>query len=328
MHVTVKASARLHFGFIDLDGSMGRIFGSIGVAIDRPSVVIEASRSDRLHIDGDEDGRAAAMARRFLRHHHIRAGARIAVKETIPAHVGLGSGTQLALSLATALARLHAIDASVRDHALVMGRGRRSGIGIAAFERGGFIVDGGRRIDAGDRGPDASSLPPALVRHPFPDTWTFVVAIPPGTRGLTGEVEGLAFRRLHRRPARSVARLSRIVLVQLLPSLAERDPVAFGRALTGIQRIMGGWFRGVQGGAFSSPLGARIARAMARAGALGVGQSSWGPAIYGLAAGPGEAEALEEAVRRALPDRIDSAVFQAKANNRGARIHGDHHGGA
>jgi beta-RFAP synthase len=320
MRVTVKASARLHFGFIDLDGSMGRMFGSIGLAIDEPKIILEVGAADRFSVEGDEHGRAAALARLFLRHYGVREGVHISVKEMIPAHVGLGSGTQLALSLAVGLAQLFSIEAGVRELASVMGRGKRSGIGVAAFERGGFIVDGGQRVGTRDHSHNLNSPPPVIIRHPFPKDWTFVVAIPNVGRGLAGDAEGQAFRRLSAPRAGGTGRLSRIVLTQMLPALVERDPVAFGQSLTTIQRIVGGWFRPIQGGTFASELGARVARAMTRAGALGVGQSSWGPTVYGLATDEGLATKLEQAARRVVSRSGDGTVFRARANNRGAHV--------
>lgn len=320
MRVTVSAPARLHFGFIDLDGSSGRLFGSLGLAIDEPKSILEVAPADRLSVEGDEGGRAAALARQFLRHYGVREGVHISIKERIPAHVGLGSGTQLALGLATALARLFSIGVGVRELAAVMGRGKRSGIGIAVFERGGFIVDGGRKVGATSRSPHPARLPPTIVRHPFPEEWTFVVATPHVVRGLAGDAEDRAFHRLAGRPATSVARLSRIVLMQMLPALIERDPAAFGQSLTSIQRIVGGWFRPIQGGTFASEAGAKVARAIARAGALGVGQTSWGPTVYGLAADERLAEALEQEARKAVSGRGEVSIFRARANNRGAEI--------
>jgi len=321
MKVTVRAPARLHFGFIDLDGSLGRMFGSIGLAIDEPSVLLEAAPANRLLVEGDDGGRATALARRFLGHYRIRDKVHISIKEMIPAHVGLGSGTQLALSIAEALSRLFSIEGGVRELAAVMGRGRRSGIGITAFERGGFIVDAGRKVGATSHSLHPDLLPPAIVRHPFPKDWTFVVAIPHVIRGFAGDTEDRAFHRLAARPAASsTARLSRIVLMQMLPALLERDAAAFGRSLTNVQRIVGGWFRAVQGGTFASPLGTKVARAMARAGAFGVGQSSWGPTVYGMAPDEMLADRLEHAARKALSGRGEATIFRARAHNRGAEI--------
>lgn len=320
MRVVVRAPARLHFGFIDLDGSMGRMFGSIGLAIDEPKIILEVSAADRFSVEGDEHGRAAALARRFLRHYGIREEVHISVKEMIPAHAGLGSGTQLALSLAAGLARLFSIEAGVRELASVMGRGKRSGIGVAAFDRGGFILDGGQRVGTTGRSRNPDSPPQIIIRHPFPKDWTFVVAIPNAGRGLAGDAEGRAFRRLSGRHTGGTGRLSRIVLMQMLPALVERDAAAFGHSLTTIQRIVGGWFRPIQGGTFASELGARVAGAISRAGALGVGQSSWGPTVYGLATDEGLATKLEQAARRAMSGSGDGTVFRARANNRGAHI--------
>ena len=320
MRVVVRAPARLHFGFIDLDGSLGRRFGSIGLAIDEPKVIVEATPAHRLSITGDESGRAQALARRFLRHYRLRERVHIALQQTIPAHVGLGSGTQLTLSIATALARLFSIGAGVPELASVMGRGKRSGIGVAAFDRGGFILDGGQRVGTPDRTRNPDSPPPVIIRHPFPKDWTFVVAIPNVSRGLAGDAEGRAFRRLSARHTGETGRLSRIILMQMLPALVERDALAFGHSLTSIQRIVGSWFRPIQGGTFASEMGAKVARAMARTGALGVGQSSWGPTVYALATDEGLAIKLEQAARRAMSGSGDGTILRARANNRGAQI--------
>jgi beta-RFAP synthase len=109
--------------------------------------------------------------------------------------------------------------------------------------------------------------------------------------------------------------------MQMLPAVIERDPVAFGESLTGIQRIVGGWFRSVQGGIFATAQGAELARIMRRAGASGVGQSSWGPAVYGLAADQDQADYIKHRLLQAMKEKkVKTTVFLAKASNRGAEI--------
>ncbi|MBI2884416.1 MAG: hypothetical protein HYY11_11020 [Candidatus Methylomirabilis oxyfera] len=163
-------------------------------------------------------------------------------------------------------------------------------------------------------------VPPTIVRYPFPEEWIFVVAIPRSGRGLAGAKEVGAFDRLAGRPAAAAGRLSRILLMQMLPAVLECDPVAFGESLTGIQRIVGGWFRSVQGGIFATTQGAELARVMRRAGALGIGQSSWGPAVYGLAKDREMATSIMEKMREVVPAKVDADIFPAKAFNRGAEI--------
>jgi beta-ribofuranosylaminobenzene 5'-phosphate synthase len=59
---------------------------------------------------------------------------------------------------------------------------------------------------------------------------------------------------------------------------------------------------------------------MKTCGAYGVGQSSWGPAVYGLTQSKTEAEKLRAKVEAFLKDRNGGQVFVANANNRGATI--------
>lgn len=309
---------------IDLEGSMGRRFGSIGLALDQPRIVLEVSPSHRLRIEGNEEGRIEGFAKRFLERYRVRGGARIVLKETIPPHVGLGSGTQLALAVASSLAKLFAIETSVRELASVMGRGQRSGIGVAAFESGGFIADGGKALDPKPQTPDPKLLnspPPIVFHHPFPEDWIFVVVTPETNRGLSGEREEEAFRRLKAPPSKEVGTLCRLLVMKMLPALIEKDPISFGSALTEIQKIVGRWFRAVQGGTYANQLLTGILKQMARSGAVGVGQSSWGPTVYGLACGREKAEALEDDVRRYIKrKKIEASIFQAQANNHGAQI--------
>ncbi|MEZ5334482.1 MAG: hypothetical protein R2741_04185 [Methanolobus sp.] len=48
--------------------------------------------------------------------------------------------------LLAAVNELYNLGKSVRELAIAVGRGGTSGIGVASFEMGGFIVDGGHRF--------------------------------------------------------------------------------------------------------------------------------------------------------------------------------------
>jgi beta-RFAP synthase len=307
----VEAPARLHFGVLDLRGDLGRRFGGLGAAVPSPSLQLEASAADQVEARGPDAERAAEFARRFLEHHDIRSGASIVVHQAIPAHSGLGSGTQLGLAVARALAELHGLPADPESLARAVGRGRRSAIGTWTFALGGFIVEGGRRAGS-------EAIAPLLARYPVPSTWRCVLVVPPGPPGLTGDAEAAAFERLPRAPERDVERVAHLVLMQLLPALVEGDLAGFGAALTEIQRIPGAWFAAAQGGVFAPGPSARLVERMSAWGAAGVGQSAWGPAVYGLVEGEDAASALASRVRAEMGG--DGRVFEGGFATGGARL--------
>lgn len=229
--------------------------------------------------------------------------------------MGLGSGTQLALAVGRGLATVCGLDLRARDIAAALGRGRRSGIGLAAFASGGFVVDAGHRKS--EVGEDAG--PTIVWRRDFPSDWCFVVAVPEVARGFHGRSEEGIFAALS--PSVRVSEeICRITQLQLLPALVERDLEGFGRALTSIDRKTGRYFAEVQHGIYTDPLASETIAAMRRAGAAGAGQSSWGPAVYGLVE-ESAASRLEDAVRDFFAARgARAAVFVSRGRNTEARV--------
>ena len=289
----VEAPARLHFGVLDLRGDLGRRFGGIGAAVPAPSLLLETRPAPELKAEGPDADRALEFARRFARHHDLDLRLHFCLHRSIPSHAGLGSGTQLALAVARASAELSNLSTDVTALAQAVDRGRRSGVGTWTFAHGGFVLEGGRTADA-DR------VAPLLARLPFPETWRCVVAVPRGKPGLAGDDEAAAFARLPSPSARDVEHVAHLVLMQLLPALAEADLAGFGAALGEVQRITGGWFAPVQGGVFAPGETGELVEQLRAWGAVGVGQSSWGPAVYGIVGDPGAARALAERVRGAV----------------------------
>jgi beta-RFAP synthase len=307
----VEASARLHFGVLDLRGSLGRRFGGLGASVPEPSLLLEAAPAARVTAEGPDAERAAEFARRFLAHYGMSGGVTLRVHRAILPHSGLGSGTQLGLAVARALAELYGVSAEPPALARAVSRGERSAIGTWTFARGGFIVEGGRREGSGE-------VAPLLVRLPIPEHWRCVIAVPPGRPGLSGEAESAAFRRLPPPPERDVERVAHVVLMQLLPALVEGDLPEFGAALTAVQRVTGTWFASEQGGTFAPGRTATLVGRMAEWGAAGVGQSSWGPAAYGLVASEAESRALAAKARAMLGS--EGRIFEGGFANSGARV--------
>ena len=316
MKVYVKTPARLHMGLIDLNGDLGRMFGGLGVGINHPNVIVEVEQSENFSITGQETEIANVLAKRFFSAYPVQANVHINVKQSIPAHVGLGSGTQFSLAIAVALARLFNVKASTQELAVVMGRARRTGVGTAIFEKGGFVVDGGKNLN--DR-ESCVKFPSLIYRQPFPKEWRFIVAVPNLNKGLANSEEASAFNKLRKMPAEEAGKICRLTMLKLLPALAEHDIESFGDALTKIQVISGEYFAQAQGGTYSSPAAAECIEFMKKIGAYGIGQSSWGPALYGVVKQE-EAKQAFSKVKAYLSKNVGGQVFVAKANNRGAII--------
>jgi beta-ribofuranosylaminobenzene 5'-phosphate synthase len=307
--VRVEAPARLHMGMLDVAGDRARRFGGLGVAIGRPAAVVEASSSYDNTAEGPDAERALAVARGCREALGLAGGARIRVLEAIPAHVGLGSGTKLALAVTAAVAALAGQTPEPQALARAAGRGARSAVGLWTFVDGGLVVEGGVR-------PGVDQPAPLLARHAMPDEWRCVLAIPDAEPGLSGRAEEEAFARL-RPDADRAALIAQLVLTSLLPGLAEGDLTEFGAALTRVQRLVGESFASVQGGVFH-PRSGPLVDALLRLGAAGAGQSSWGPAVYGVVGG--EQEGLELAQRMDAELAGGGRVELVSFDNRGARV--------
>ena len=312
MKVYIKTPSRLHLGLIDLNGDLGRLFGGLGVGINHPNVILEAQPSETLAVTGEKTEQVKTLAKRFLETYNIKTNANINVKQVIPEHTGLGSGTQLALAVATALAKLFDVKATVQELAETMGRGRRTSVGTTIFEQGGFVVDGGKCTSA-------KRFPATIFRQPFPQDWRFVVAVPNVNKGLAKSEETAAFGALKPMKAEDAGRMCRLTMMKLLPSLVERDIKSFGEALTQIQIVIGDYFAEVQGGTYSSQTATEGIALLQKLGAYGSGQSSWGPAFYGVTQKE-KAKEIKLKVKAFLSESVGGQVFVAKANNRGAYI--------
>ena len=308
--VTVTAPARLHLGFLDLHGGLGRRFGSVGLAIGAPRTRLTVRAASHAEVTGAERERVLAHVDTLHQALGLEGAHRVHVEEAIPAHAGLGSGTQLALALAAGLRSLHALPPDPAGDALRLARGARSGVGVGLFERGGLVVDGGHGATTG--------MAPILSRIPFPPHWRVLIVLDPARQGLHGSGEVEAFARLRQFAETSAAQLCRLVLMQALPSLAERDLRNFGAAIMAMQQILGDYFAPMQGGRrFTSPDVEACVHALQRAGAHGVGQSSWGPTGFAFAESAEQADRLARLVR---PDARGLDIRVCAGLNHGADI--------
>jgi beta-ribofuranosylaminobenzene 5'-phosphate synthase len=308
--IVVTAPARLHFGMLDPTGLGARRFGGFGVGVEPPRVVVAVSSrpGDGLVVSGAEAERAADFAARARAAFGLGGVVEVNVREAIPPHVGLGSGTKLGLAIARGMAELSGRPAGPEQLAQASGRAARSSIGCWTFAAPGLVVEAGVR--------DPGSVSPLVARYPMPERWRCVLALPLGIEGLSGHAEERFFRQLHDSPA-AEPRVSRLLLTALLPGLLRGDIDEFGAALTEIQREIGSMFAAQQGGVFH-PRAAPLVDALQALGVGAVGQSSWGPSVYGIVDSPERAAEVVGQLRVAVG--ASTAVDVVDFDRRGASI--------
>jgi len=317
--IRVSAPARLHLGFLDLNGSSGRKFGSIGLAINSFRTTVDVSFTQDATTHSDITAKVQSIIDKFYDTlgRHIAIAERdinLNVIEQIPEHAGFGSGTQLALTIGTALCKLHNISASTQEIAEQLGRGARSGIGIATFDTGGFIVDGGLS--------DTSAIPPLLIRHNFPETWRIVLIMDNNHQGVHGKSEVNAFKNLPPFKISDTHAICHITLMKLLPALIEHNIDIFGQAVTDIQTMIGDHFSPEQGGRYTSPFVAQLLQQSQLLGHKGIAQSSWGPTGCVFVDSDHTAEKLKEfLIDFTQQKKFDGiSITIAKADSIGANI--------
>jgi len=233
--IRITTPSRLHLTLIDMNASIGRVDGGVGITLDEPGICITAEPEATVTVTGDDQ--LAERMMRAVKKVHPDAGLRIHIEDSYPPHVGLGSGTQAALAAGMATSELYDLQLDAVEIGKKVGRGGTSGIGIAAFEKGGFILDGGHRFtDKMAFSPSsASSADPApiLARHEFPD-WEIVLAIP-NVKGASSRQEVDIFEKICPIPLGEVQALSHIILMKMLPAVVESDFEAFSNAVNRIQ---------------------------------------------------------------------------------------------
>jgi beta-ribofuranosylaminobenzene 5'-phosphate synthase len=282
-----------------------------------PGITITAESARSWTAEGPLAGRVLDFARKAAEGLERRGftvePASFRVDEPPPEHVGLGVGTQLGLGVARLVSELagHA-EPSVVELAELSGRGLRSGIGLHGFAHGGLIVDGGRA------GPEG--IPALLSRLEFPSDWAVLIVLPERKPGIHGRREIQAFAQLPPSPDSLTDRLCRLVLLGLMPAVVERDLPRFGEVLEEIQQRVGQGFASAQGGTFAHSGLEAVAAEMRASGLRGVGQSSWGPTLYGFFEGSvGEKLALLDQLESRVPLASGDA-FWTSASPRGATI--------
>jgi beta-ribofuranosylaminobenzene 5'-phosphate synthase len=310
--VTIIAPAHLHAGNFDLTGDLGRLYGTVGFAIDLP-LEVEVSKAQGIKA---EDKSAYKFAKRFVDKFGLE-GAEVKVKREIPKFVGVGFHTTLALSIGVALSKLYDLNLTVEEVSVIMSRGTITAMGVYAFKTGGFIVEGGFKVDSRTK-----MVPPLIFQGAVPKNWFFVIAIPNESRKKIAEMrenEDEILGNLKVMPKELSDELSRLVLVKLMPAFVEKDLKSFGEALTAFNQKLGKFWRDYQEGTYCNQVVEEGVKIMLSKSSLAC-QTSWGPTFYSIVEGKRSAEDLAEELKQFLERNGGGEVFVTQANNKGATV--------
>ena len=321
--VQVTAPSRLHFGMLSFGQPGTRQFGGAGVMIDDPCLRLTIRRSDRFQVNGPLGERVERFVTHLSRHatwwpvsrgDASRPSICVDVQSAPPQHVGLGSGTQLGMALAMGLAAwFDAPPQTAVSLAHAAGRGKRSGVGVHGACGGGFIAESGKLRE--------EELSPLISRLALPDDWRFAVVVLGGGVGLSGDVEQRAFDRLPPVAPETTAALCRELVCEILPAAQVGDFERFGEGLFRYGRLAGDCFAAEQGGVYASEPVERLVERCRTLGIRGVGQSSWGPAVFALCHDERQAHELLDALLAAETDiLVEAEAIISAPDNRGIRV--------
>lgn len=271
--IVVSAPSHVHMGNPDLNGSYGRLYGTLGLALDTPRVVVEASSGQGCGCRRSDALDAYARIVSFY-----GCSARVRVVEEIPEHVGLGSTTTLFLSIARAVHELcrpgEPFDAS--SWAVRLGRSTVSGLGLYSFLYGGLLFDAGFT-------PGKNRPPPLLFRAEPPGWMKLVVALPRRPVARIRELKRREDEILSSMPPMDPAvadKLSRMLLMGILGNIADGNWSLAGQYITEFNRSLGDYWKGPQEAVYCCEESERLIDFFESKGAIFVGQSSWGPTVY------------------------------------------------
>lgn len=299
-------------GFIDLSGSLGRHFGSIGVALNEITTRLTITGATQLLVNGPGSARATQCTKALCSVLNVSNQLQIEIEEAIPEHVGLGSGTQMALAIGSALNAYYELGLNTREIAQLTERGMRSGIGIGVFEQGGLVIDGGRG--------EQTKTPPVISHMDIPENWRFILVFDKRGQGLHGDQEIKAFKELPTFPHQEAARLCYLLLMQGLPAVAEQNIKLFGDVITQLQQSVGEHFSSVQGGIFASEEVADVMRWLEQQGAVALGQTSWGPTGFCAVDSTQKADLLVQQMQQKFSHFSNLSFVAVSARNSGGDV--------
>ena len=268
--VRVGTGARLHFGLLDTVAP----FGGVGVMVAGPKTQICVRQSAKFQCEEFYEARFRPIAERvqsLLGLDQLPA-CEITVEESSPPHHGLGSGTQLSMAVADGMTSLFKQSISFSELVALADRGKRSAVGVFGFEKGGLIFESSTGQE---------SLNSVQRRVALPSEWRVALFCPKQpAETICGQTEAKQFDQLQPATQATRERMLQIVNQQLLPAGERGEFANFAAATQEYNLCSGRLFESVQGSPYNGQQVADLVAQLTSRGAVGVGQSSWGPTVF------------------------------------------------
>ncbi|MBY9007446.1 MAG: hypothetical protein KGD63_11880 [Candidatus Lokiarchaeota archaeon] len=314
---------------IDENGYTGRVDGGIGLMLNQPNVVFEASNSAKeFKIEAHKYYRESIeiinekASKIFKKYNINNKNFHFNLIKYYPSHVGLGSKTQLSLAIANSIAKLKNLEINHRELTKIVERGGTSGIGWKGFLTGGFILDAGHEFGIGKEKENflpssaSKSADPALtlLRYDIPENWRFVLTIPNIKKGAYGDEEVSIFKKYTPIPKEEVNEVSHQILMKIIPGLLKNDLDCFGEGLKSIQSI---GFKKIEI-KLQNKVVKDLLNFIDNYGAKAYGMSSFGPSVVGIVDSDFQAKKMLQAIQDHLKD-IGGHFYICKPNNIGAK---------
>lgn len=307
----VRTGCRLHFGLMELAEGESLRYAGLGMMVSAPAMELvfrPISSGRRIEVVVPPGADALELERRIREVAALHGrpvvpadkGYRIEISQALPLHSGLGCGTQLACAVATGCELLdltqsgrlesaewsdwRAVAASVPhiNRAWLVrqtSRGLRSAVGLHGFVHGGMILDAGYNLPAGHSSPRPIDTRSAVP----PSDWRIVLVLPPRAQHVSGSHEAELLAEIGRES--NPAREEMFSLAQQLLETAGASVrfANFCQLLEEYMRLAARMFAGPQGGSYNGPQVAAAVDLCRKSGLSAVGQSSWGPTVFGFA---------------------------------------------
>lgn len=301
-------------------------FGGLGLMLDEPGWVLRFGAGADLASSNSADAsdieaRIEVVRQRLREHFQKPFEIKVSVQRQLPLHSGLGAGTQLAaaaaLGFVLAEANADVVQSvqrpTIDDLVSWTGRGKRSGIGLFGFLNGGLILDEGHRATNSVDGTNPRAV--CATSMMLPADWRIVLITPDQMPSVTGSYEASLIERLGETPNPNRERM--FAAAREIISLAGA-PDSFDDFTAVLQDYVdaaGRMFMAGQGGLYNGDAVARAVELAKQAGLRAVGQSSWGPTVFGFASDVASAQQMAAEISETRPSarwqvRVCSAARQ------------------